>query len=212
MAIKIKICGVTRAEDAEHIVRAGADFIGLNFWPQSKRYLPVVHAGPVAAAARAGGVPIVGVFVNASLDDIQTAHHHTELSAIQLHGDEDPAFARTVASTTGLRVWKALPADRADTIEGYDELAVEAVLLDTPSHGRGGSGTTFDWTLARSAIARCPHRRVVLAGGLTPANVAEAIGATAPWGVDVASGVESAPGIKDAALVTAFIAAARAAR
>ncbi|MGE0550375.1 MAG: N-(5'-phosphoribosyl)anthranilate isomerase [Kofleriaceae bacterium] len=211
MPVKVKICGVTRVEDAEHVARAGADFIGLNFWPPSKRYLPPARSGDVAAAARAGNVPVVGVFVNASVDEICSAHGHAQLAAIQLHGDEDEAFAKAASAATGLPVWKALAADRADTIHSYDERAVEAVLLDTPSHGRGGSGTTFDWGLAHRAIAAFPQRRFVVAGGLTPANVAAAITATTPWGVDTASGVEAAPGIKDAARVTAFIAAARAA-
>jgi phosphoribosylanthranilate isomerase len=212
--VKVKICGVTRADDAAHAAASGADFLGLNFWPRSKRYLPVERAPDVAAAARAaatptGGISIVGVFVNASLDDIAAAVRAASLDVIQLHGDESPDDAAAAARATGRAVWKAISVAAPADLARLDTWSVDAILLDAPTAGRGGSGTTFDWRLAREARDRDPARRLVLAGGLGPDNVRAAIDAVAPWCVDVASGVERAPGIKDAAKVAAFVAAAR---
>jgi phosphoribosylanthranilate isomerase len=218
IAPKIKICGVTRPGDAAHAAAAGADFVGLNFWPRSKRYLPVDRAPEVAAAARVSrvtdvtgaGPRVVGVFVNASLDDIVAAARRVPLDIVQLHGDETPADAAAVTAATGLSVWKALAATAASLLDDWlRDVASEAILLDAPSAGYGGSGTAFDWSLARAARQRLAARQLVLAGGLTPDNVAAAIAAVEPWAVDVASGVESAPGIKDPAKITAFITSGR---
>jgi len=209
-AVKVKICGVTRAEDAAGIAAAGIEFIGLNFWPSSKRYLPAERAPEVAAAARAAGaVRLVGVFVNARVDEVVAIARDNALDAIQLHGDESPAELAAVHRLTGCSMWKAIPVGRPGDLSQLDVWPADAILLDTPTAGRGGSGRVFDWTLARDARRTYPRRQFVLAGGLGPDNVRAAIDAVSPWAVDVASGVESAPGIKDPAKLAAFLAAVR---
>ncbi|HMG52975.1 MAG TPA: phosphoribosylanthranilate isomerase [Kofleriaceae bacterium] len=208
--VKVKICGVTRAEDAAGIAAAGIEFIGLNFWPSSKRYLPAERAPEVAAAARAAGaVRLVGVFVNARVDEVVAIARDSALDAIQLHGDESPAELAAVHRLTGCSMWKAIPVGRPGDLSQLDVWPADAILLDTPTAGRGGSGRVFDWTLARDARRTYPRRQFVLAGGLGPDNVRAAIDAVSPWAVDVASGVESAPGIKDPAKLAAFLAAVR---
>jgi phosphoribosylanthranilate isomerase len=208
-APKVKICGVTRPDDAAHIAAAGADFLGLNFWPRSKRYLSPSRASLVAAAARpARSVQIVGVFVNAALDEIVSLARDIPLDVVQLHGDESPDTVAAVAAATHLPVWKAVAAT-APELARLDAWPVDALLLDAPSSGYGGSGASFDWSLARTARDRTT-RKLVLAGGLNADNIAAAIAAVEPWAVDVASGVEAAPGIKDALKVTAFLCAVRA--
>jgi phosphoribosylanthranilate isomerase len=202
---KIKICGVTRVEDATTVAGVGADFIGLNFWTRSKRRVTPPQAIDLAAAARAAGsIQVVGVFVDHGVDEVVAVARMTELDVIQLHGDESPDDVKAIASATGLPVWKALAARPDVALEAW---TCDAILLDTPSVQRGGTGVTFDWSIATAAAQR--HARIVLAGGLGPDNVAAAIAAVAPWGVDVASGLESAPGIKDAAKIAAFVAAVR---
>ncbi len=210
--MKIKICGVTLAEDAARIAAAGADFLGLNFWSGSKRRVSAEVAAAIAAAARAAGpVQIVGLFVDSGAAEIAAVHARVELDVIQLHGAETPEDAAAVARAVGRPVWKAIAAGAPADLEQLAVWPVDAILLDTPTPGRGGSGLTFDWSLASAARAADPTRRIVLAGGLHAGNVAAAIAAVGPWAVDVASGVEAAPGVKDAAKVAAFIAAARAA-
>jgi phosphoribosylanthranilate isomerase len=207
---KIKICGVTRASDAAHVAAAGFDYIGLNFWPTSKRYVAPECAPALASAARAAGpVLVVGVFVNASLAQIATIARDVALDVIQLHGDEDPEDATAIARATGRAVWKAIAVGEPRDLERLDAWPVEAVLLDAPAAGRGGAGKVFDWNLARDAHRADPTRRLVLAGGLGPDNVRAAIATVAPWAVDVASGVESAPGVKDVAMLAAVAAAVR---
>lgn len=208
--IKIKICGVTRTEDATMVAAAGVDFVGLNFWPSSKRYLPADRAPAVAQAARsAGPVSVVGVFVNARIDDIVAIARAVVLDAVQLHGDETPQDAAAVAHQTHCAVWKAVAVGRRSDLDRLDTWPVDAILLDTPTTGRGGSGRVFDWKLARDARRAYPTRRFVLAGGLSPENVHAAIEAVSPWAVDVASGIECAPGVKDGAKLAAFVAAVR---
>jgi phosphoribosylanthranilate isomerase len=205
---RIKVCGVTRPQDAAAAVAAGVDFLGLNFWPGSKRYLAPAMAGRVAAEARAAGAAqIVGVFVDPDPAEVAAIAGTLGLDAIQLHGDEPPDVGAAIAVATGRPVWKALAADVArDRIAGYQ---VDVVLIDTPTPGRGGSGATFDWAIARELRRLHPERRLVLAGGLGPDNVAAAIAEVSPWAIDIASGVESAPGIKDPVRVAALVAAVR---
>lgn len=202
----IKICGVTRVEDATLAARAGADFVGLNFWPSSKRYVDVEAGTVLARASRIRGAMIVGVFVDAPVETIVSTAAAVGLDIVQLHGDESPGFCAEVAAR-GLRVWKAVPVATAADVAHLERWPVRAILLDAATPGRGGSGKTIDWSLAaRAAQGDLP---VVLAGGLDPGNVAAAIAAVKPWAVDVASGVESAPGQKDAAKVVAFVRAVR---
>ncbi len=211
--MKIKICGVTLADDAAMVASAGVDFIGLNFWPRSRRHVDPARAPMIAAVARSANpdIQIVGLFVDAHADEIVELHAAVGLDRVQLHGDEHPEDCRAIAAATRLPVWKAIAVSTARDLAALADWPVEAVLLDAPSAGRGGSGTTFDWALAADVVARHPTLAIVLAGGLTPDNVAGAIARVRPWAIDVASGVERAPGVKDAARVRAFVAAARGA-
>lgn len=210
MSTKIKICGITLADDAARVAAAGVDYIGLNFWPKSKRYLTLERAPLIAGAVRASGAAqLVGVFVDAELDDVIAVMQQVELDVIQLHGDEDSETILAIGAATKKPIWKAVAAGSVKDVEHLQNWPVEAIMLDTPSSQRGGTGKTFDWNIAREARRRHPARRLVLAGGLDAGNVAEAIAAVGPWAVDVASGVEAAPGIKDAAKIAAFVAAIR---
>jgi len=208
---KIKICGVTRPDDAAQVITAGVDFIGLNFWPRSKRYVAPDRALAIATAARAAGAAqLVGVFVNAPPAEIAQVSRELSLDVIQLHGDETPEDVVIVAQATRCPVWKAIAVGRPSDLDRLDAWPVDAILVDAPTAARGGAGKVFDWTLAREARRVYPARRFVLAGGLGPKNVGAALVELAPWAVDVASGVESAPGVKDPAKVAAFVSIVRA--
>jgi phosphoribosylanthranilate isomerase len=198
---RIKICGITRPEDALVCVDAGVDAVGFNFWPGSKRQITVAGAAEIAGALPPG-ILRVGVFVRARPADVRSTVAAVGLSAVQLHGDEEPAdyVEAGVPLWQVLRIGSSLP-------ETVSARAAE-LLLDAKAEGFGGSGRSFDWSLARGA--RRYGLPFWLAGGLTPANVGEAVQRAEPFGVDVASGVESHPGMKDPALVRAFVAAVRA--
>lgn len=201
----VKICGLTRPEDAAAAVRAGADWLGLNFWPRSKRYGEPARARAVAEAARAAGsVELVGVFVNQDADEVERIAAQVGLDRVQLHGDESPAYCARFRG----RYLKALGLRSRDDLARMADYDCDVFLIDTPSAGYGGSGVVGDWSLAAEAVAT--GRRIVLAGGLRPDNVGAAIAAVRPYGVDVAGGVESAPGVKDADRMAAFVAAVRA--
>lgn len=207
--VRVKLCGFTRPADAAAAVRAGADYLGLNFWPRSKRFVSGDAAAAVAEAARAAGpVTLVGLFVDQAEAEIVATAARLGLAVVQLHGDEAPALGAALAAH-GLEVWKAHAVAGAADVARLGAWPAAAHLLDAPSAGRGGSGQTFDWALAARAVA--DGHRVVLAGGLTPANVAAAVAVVRPWAVDTASGVEQAPGLKDADKMAAFVAAVRAA-
>lgn len=204
----VKICGLVRPDDAAAAVRAGADWLGLNFWPRSKRYLgpEAAPAVAVAAAARAArpDVVLVGVFVDQEPDVVAELIDRVGLDRVQLHGDEPPQ----VIARFGERAIKGVGLRGEPDVAALAAYRCPVVLVDTPSAGRGGSGVVGDWALARRVAEA---RAVLLAGGLTPDNVAQAIAAVRPFGVDVASGVESAPGVKDPRAMEQFVAAARAA-
>lgn len=214
----VKICGVTRQDDARIVVESGADAVGLNFAPGSPRRIPLEVAKRVAEAARAAAerrsaprdetVPpfeLVGVFVNAAREEILEATRVLALDRVQLHGDETNDFAAAL----GVPVYRAVAIAGDGDVRRAEESFGDRVLVDTKVPGlRGGSGQVFDWSLAVGLAAR---KRVVLAGGLGPENVAEAVRTVRPFGVDTASGVESAPGQKDAELVRRFVLAARSA-
>ncbi len=191
---RVKICGITRAEDAELAVSLGAWAIGFILWPQSKRHAdPAVAAGISHALHRR--VERVGVFVNQTLDEIAGLVDTLGLTYVQLHGDEGPQFCSAVAQRTGARVIKAMRIAHASDLRELDRFHTDLHLLDASVAGlRGGSGQAWDWTLAAQRRSKIPF---LLSGGLTPENVADGIAAVRPWGVDVASGVESEPGIKD---------------
>jgi phosphoribosylanthranilate isomerase len=205
MATRVKICGITTREDAEHAVAAGAWAIGLNFWPRSARRCELDAAAEIAAAVKRRA-EIVGVFVNPTLSHVAAVAEQIGLTTIQLHGDEGPAFCAETARRTGCKLIKAARVRSRADIQALAAFHVDYHLLDSHVPGKpGGTGETFAWELARAHRGRIP---VILSGGLTSDNLAEAIAVVRPFAVDVASGVESAPGRKDPDKVTAFMAAA----
>lgn len=204
MALRVKICGVTRVEDARACVDAGVDAIGLNFWPRSKRFVTPEAARPLADVVR-GRVRIVGLFVDAEQAHIESVREAVGLDCVQLHGDEPPDALRCLLPNA----FKALRVRGAEIEQEAARYAGEILLLDAYVPGMpGGTGAQFDWQLA-GRIAR--QRKVVVAGGLSADNVADAVRAVRPYGVDTASGVESAPGLKDAELIARFVRSARGA-
>lgn len=206
MSVRVKICGVTRLEDARAAWEAGADALGLNFYPRSPRYVQPEQAAALARTRPVLGA-VVGVFVNESPEVICARVRDCGLTAVQLHGDEPPEACAGygVPVLKALRVRGPEDVERARAYVGIGDVA--GLLLDGAAPGYGGGGVGFDWSLvARLVGVGVP---VLVAGGLTPSNVQEAVRATRPYGVDVASGVESSPGVKDIQAVRAFIRAAR---
>jgi len=203
---RVKLCGITRHEDAELAASLDAWAIGFILWPHSPRAAdPAVAAGIARTMQRR--LDLVGVFVNPTLDEVVRAAAGIGLTHVQLHGDEGPAFCTAVAERTGLRVIKAVSVASGADIQAAARFHTDLLLLDTAAgSARGGTGQTWDWALAAQSHSHSP---LVLSGGLTPENVADGIAAVHPWAVDVASGVESAPGIKDHAKVEAFMAAVK---
>lgn len=206
--VAVKICGIVRGDEARAIVDAGADAIGINFWPGSKRFVALADAAPWLREL-VGIVPRVGVTVNASDDELRALHESGAVDWMQLHGDEKPDRVRSLAQE-GLPVFKAMGVRDAAMLETAAPFDSATLLLDAYAPGAyGGSGATMDWALGAEAVRRWPGRQIVLAGGLTPENVAAAVRQVRPAAVDVASGVESSPGRKDLAKVRAFIEAVR---
>jgi phosphoribosylanthranilate isomerase len=207
----IKICGVTTPDALDAAVAARADHVGFVFFPPSPRNLAPRDAAPLAARA-ADRIARVGLFVDADDALIADAVSAARLDALQLHGKETPARAAELRARFGLPVWKAVAVASAADVERAAAWvgAVDLVLFDakTPKGTLpGGMGLAFDWSLLAGWKNRAPWG---LAGGLNPANVAEAVSRTGAPLVDTSSGVESAPGIKDPALIAAFCRAARA--
>jgi phosphoribosylanthranilate isomerase len=208
-ATRIKFCGLTRSEDADAAVEAGAWALGVILWPGSKRRCAVAEAARIAAEHRRRA-EIVGVFVNPTLDHVAASADEIGLTMIQLHGDEGPSFCAEAARRTGCRVIKAARVRSGADIRALRPYATDFHLLDAFVEGvPGGTGETFAWELAAEHTGRVP---VILSGGLTAANVADAIATVHPYAVDVASGTESAPGIKDHAQLRAFAAAVASAQ
>ncbi len=197
--VKVKVCGITRVDDALLASDLGASAVGFVFWPRSPRYLEPTKAQAIAARLP-GDVAPVGVFVDPSAVEVRQVVEEVGLAAVQLHGDEPPAFCRELP----YRVIKAVGVDGAAATRAAAEAVPEeaTVLLDARDpERRGGTGRVVDWKIAAGVAA---GRRVFLAGGLGPANAGAAIRAVRPYGLDVSSGVESAPGSKDPALLRAF--------
>lgn len=203
MHTRVKICGITRIEDAMAAARAGADAIGLVFEPKSPRYVK-----PDQALAIVRSLPpfvtVVGLFVNAAPDTVETILGRVPLDLLQFHGDETPEQCRRYHRPYIKAIHMRPDVNLPEQARRYAD--AEGLLLDTAAaHVAGGSGQTFDWSLV-------PHdlgKPVILAGGLTPENVAEAVRRVRPFAVDVSSGVEQAKGIKDAGKISAFINAVR---
>lgn len=211
MAPRIKICGITAPAALDAAVAARADYVGLMFYAPSARNVSLREAADLAARA-AGRIGKVGVFVDADERTIAEAVEAAGLDALQLHGSEKPVQAARLRARYGLPVWKALAVTSRDDLRGMADYsgAADLILFDarTPAGTiPGGQGLAFDWSLLSGYRGSLPWG---LAGGLSPANVGEALRITGAPLVDVSSGVETAPGIKDAGRIAAFCAAARA--
>lgn len=205
---RFKICGITTSQDAELAVQAGAWAIGMIFWPGSPRRCRIDAAQEIAARQRRR-TELVGVFVNATLDHVARLAEDVGLTMIQLHGDEGPAYCAEAGRRTGCRVIKAARVRSGADIQALAPFHTDFHLLDSYVGGApGGTGETFAWELARGHTGMA---RVILSGGLTPENVGEALAIVRPYAVDVASGVEARPGVKDPAKLEAFAAAVTAA-
>lgn len=212
---RIKLCGLTRDEDVQAAVAAGADAIGLVFYEASPR-----HVTPAQAAQLLAKVPpfvcAVGLFVNASVDAVQAVTEQAPISSLQFHGDETPQQCAEIAARVKRPFLRALrvkpemtPNDLLEYADSYRRASplFSGLLLDTWTDGYGGSGKVFDWSLIPKELAH----QAVLSGGLTVQNVTEAIHRVRPYAVDVSSGIEQSKGIKDAAKMQAFVNAVRAA-
>ena len=205
--LRIKICGVTNVKDARACAELGADMIGFNFYPQSPRYIePEIARQIVETIPRSSRA--VGVFVDASADEIRITAKRTGIESVQLHGDFSPETCRELARE--FRVIRAFRTEAKFQPEDAGAFPDCDVLLDAHHvELRGGTGVTCDWSAARATL---PFTRfLILSGGLNAQNVAQAIAAVAPHAVDVCSGVESAPGVKDYRTMEKFIAAVRTA-
>jgi len=187
----VKICGITRQQDADAAIGAGASALGFVFWPMSPRRVDVDVARQIASRV---SVPTVGVFVDQPIDEVNGIAHTVGLGVVQLHGAESVDYARQIRRP----VWKALTLGAAIDAWPADIL----ILLDAHDPDRkGGTGRTIDWTQAAEVAKR---RQVLLAGGLKPENVGDAVANVRPYGIDVSSGVEAAPGIKDPGRIKAL--------
>lgn len=203
----MKICGLTSVDDAVAAVEAGAWALGVILWPGSPRACSLDEAAAISAALRRRA-EICGVFVDATLDEVAHAVDAAGLSMVQLHGSEGPVYCGEIQRRTGARVIKAANvAARAD-IQAMEAFHTDFHLLDTRVDGlHGGTGETFDWGLTKLRMSEIP---LILSGGLTPENVGAGIAATHPYAVDVASGTEASPGVKDHDKIAAFAEAVRA--
>ena len=201
---KVKICGFKTLPDARAAIDAGADYLGFNFYPRSARFISREACAEITSVLKRNypQIKLVGVFVNSPVDEIKDILETCSLDLAQLHGDETPEMLKSLEG-------KAFKAFRGTLhhINGFARESAPALLVDASVSGLyGGTGVTTDWSVAAGLAQRYP---LLLAGGLTPANVADAVRQVKPWGVDVASGVESAPSVKDAGKMKAFVQAVR---
>ena len=207
--VQTKICGITRVSDAAAACDSGADAIGLNFYSRSKRFVDSETAGAIAKSVD-GKASVFGVFVNSTVGEIQTICESVELTHVQFHGDETPDIvAELRAALPKMKTGRAVRILNDDLksaqqeIDAWQKVGVDLVLLDAASlDAFGGTGTTLNWEALKQLSFDVPW---LLAGGLDPTNVAEAIRLSQAVGVDVASGVEAEPGIKDSKLVQGFL-------
>ena len=201
--MRVKHCGITSLEDAELCVEHGAWALGLIFVPGVARACPPDAAAEIAGVLRRRTL-LTGVFRDARIDEVARAVDELRLSMVQLHGSEGPSYCAAVAQRTGARVVKAARVRTRADVVALAPFRTDFHLFDGP-----GSGETFEWSLARVRRGGPP---LIAAGGLTPDNVADCVAATRPYAVDVASGTESSPGVKDPERVAAFTAAVEAVR
>jgi len=206
--LRVKICGLTTPQDAGAAIEFGADALGFNFFPGSKRY---VGKSVDWISDLPGTAERIAILVTPTFAEAKRAAAIPGITGLQLHGDETPEFCSRLKDD-GIRFEKALPVTGPDSLIDVPDFCTSRVLLDSSNAGEfGGSGRTFPWELARRFVEANPQLQVILAGGLTPENVADAIKTVRPFGVDVTTGVEAAAGRKDHDLLRAFIRAARAA-
>jgi phosphoribosylanthranilate isomerase len=199
---RAKICGITSREDADLAVGHGAWAIGINRWPRSPRVCDADAAAAIVGEQRRRAA-CVGVFVNATLDELAAEVEAIGFTHLQLHGDEGPAFCSEAARKTGCKIIKAARVATEGDIRALERFRTDFHMLDADAGAlRGGSGRTWEWGMLESRRSKVP---LILAGGLNPDNVAEAIAATHPYAVDTASGTESAPGVKDPEKVRRFV-------
>ena len=201
---RIKICGLTREADVDAAVDAGADAIGFVLYPRSPRAVSAIRAGELARRLPPFVTPVL-LFVNAAVQEIAAAVQAVPHGLLQFHGDETPAQCRAPARPYLRAVRMGPGVDLLDCAASFSD--AQALLLDAHVEGYGGGGKVFDWSLVLPGVA-C---RLVLSGGLNPANVTDGILRVRPWAVDVSSGVEAAKGVKDATLMRRFCQAVRAA-
>ena len=200
---KIKICGIKTANDALAALDAGADMLGFNFYPKSPRYIdPGKCRDIMSVMRRYGHITYVGVFVNASIADVRATIETCGLNLAQLHGDESSEMLKSL-NGKAFKALRGIPRK----VDGFTRADTPALLIDAAvKDAYGGTGIKADWSAAAELAKQYP---LLLAGGLTPENVAEAVRQVRPWGVDVASGVESSPGLKDVSKMKAFVKAVR---
>jgi len=201
---KIKICGIKTLDDALAAIDAGADYLGFNFYPKSPRFIEKQACADIASILKEKYPHIkrVGVFVNSSVEEMKDILVACSLDLAQLHGDETSEMLNALDSK-GFKAFRGIP----DDVNGFARDDAPALLVDASVKGLyGGSGVTADWD---GAAELAKKYLLLLAGGLTPENVAQAVGRVKPWGVDVASGVESAPGKKDPSKMKALVQAVR---
>jgi phosphoribosylanthranilate isomerase len=209
---KVKICGIKTMKDALAAIDAGADYLGFNFYPKSIRFIEMDACMKITAVLKREHpeVKFVGVFVNSPVEEVRTIMEACSLDLAQLHGDETPEMVNALEGKA-FKAFRGIP----QSINGFAKENAPALLVDAAVKGvYGGTGVTADWSAAAELAMRYP---LLLAGGLTPENVAQAVRQVRPWGVDVASGVEvppqsggkAAPGEKDAIKMSAFVQAVR---
>jgi phosphoribosylanthranilate isomerase len=204
----IKICGLTSLDQTEAVIASGADAIGFNFWPHSKRYLPLDAARSWLPNLTAGPA-LIAVVVNPDAELLDALITSRLFHSIQLHGDESPQDVATLMAR-GVHIIKALQVRDESSLLAIADYPCPDILLDAFNPGLyGGVGEPFPWHLFELARQRFPQKRLILSGGLTPENIAQAVSQTRPAAIDVASGVESSPGIKDLDKVRAIITQAR---
>ena len=202
---KIKICGIKTLPDALAAIDAGADYLGFNFYPKSVRFIKIDACAEITSVLKREHpeIKLVGVFVNSSVDEINHVLETCSLDLAQLHGDETPEMLNAL-NGKAFKAFRGVP----QKVNGFAREQAPALLVDAAVKGAyGGTGVTADWSAAAGLAKRYP---LLLAGGLTSENVAQAVRRVKPWGVDVASGVESGPGVKDAGRMKVFVQAVKA--
>ena len=198
MRCKLKVCGVTQATDAVRLAALGVDAIGVNFWKGSKRYIDPHDAKPFLNEIK-GSILRVGVFVDEEISRVKEIYEEGLIDVAQLHGNEDRSYHEELVES-GINLIQVIRVMKEDTEIKKPTYGASKILLDSHVSGYGGAGESFDWNLARKFIIANPESEVILAGGITPENIAQAA-AIKPAMIDVASGAETSPGIKDFILI-----------